>query len=430
MFGVANACMILAAIVFLYLLRTTDGLDFSINGGVLEITRTFLSTGLNIVLLLLAWILYGNVKEIYEITSIAYLLNHSDPSEYDSALSKNNISMGIGSVFGVLLSIIILSFRTDSLQLILFMLIFLVICAWVFIQNYFDNDHEVFNLNTVKNLNIVEKTKNIEQNTVHYFKNTVSTLDFQKVKWSMDYIIMKPKEITKEIDWGEILKKTKIEYKMLYKLIFVKTTLVPILLWSTGSIILFGCWDTIVMTFFITFLDESLQDSGVQNIIRSGFILIGILAIPAYALQLFWIKKAKNYGKFNIITMGIFVSAGALFGLSIAGNFENLLGLFMVLVLGIINSTGYAASYPMSQSIFADEYNKAYARTAESNVINADVSAAPLKILNNFANAVGLIFGGALISFIGFSGMFIVYGAAMLTWGIVSLRKKKIWDLE
>lgn len=54
MFGVANACMILAAIVFLYLLRTTDGLDFSINGGVLEITRTFLSTGLNIVLLLLA----------------------------------------------------------------------------------------------------------------------------------------------------------------------------------------------------------------------------------------------------------------------------------------------------------------------------------------------------------------------------------------
>lgn len=125
----------------------------------------------------------------------------------------------------------------------------------------------------------------------------------------MDYIIMKPKEITKDINWNEIVEKTKIEYRMLYKLIFVKTTLVPILLWSTGSIILFGCWDTIVMTFFITFMDESLKDSGVQNIIRSGFILIGILAIPAYALQLFWIKKAKIYGKFNIITMGIFVSA-------------------------------------------------------------------------------------------------------------------------
>ncbi len=270
------------------------------------------------VLLLLAGILYGTVKEVYEITSIAYLLNHSDSSEYDSSLSKYNISMGIGSVFGVLLSILVLSLRTDSIQLILFVLIFLIICAWVFIENYFDNAHEVFNINTVKSLNIVEKTKDIEKNTVSYFKNTVSTLDFQKLKGSMDYIIMKPKEITKDIDWNEIVEKTKIEYRMLYKLIFVKTTLVPILLWSTGSIILFGCWDTIVMTFFITFMDESLKDSGVQNIIRSGFILIGILAVPAYALQLFWIKKAKIYGKFNIITMGIFVSAGALFGLSIA----------------------------------------------------------------------------------------------------------------
>lgn len=430
MFAVGNGCMIVAAIVFLYLIRTSDGLDFSLNGWIFEITRTFLSTGMNMILLLLAGILYGSVKEIYEITSIAYLLNHSDTSEYDSALSKNNIHMGIGSVFGVLLSILILSLRTDSIQLILFVLIFLIICAWVFIHNYFDNDHEVFNLNTVKNLNILEKTKDIEKNTVSYLKNTVSTLDFQKLKGSMDYIIMKPKEITKEINWSEIIEKTKVEYRMLYRLIFVKTTLVPILLWSTGSIILFGCWDTIVMTFFITFLDESLKDSGIQNIIRSGFILIGILAVPAYALQLFWIKKAKTYGKFNIITMGIFVSAIALFGLSIAGNFESLIGLLVVVGFGIINSTGYAASYPMSQSIFADEYNRAYARIAESNVINADVSAAPLKILNNFANAVGLIFGGALISFIGFSGMFVVYGAAMLTWGIMSLRKKKIWKLE
>lgn len=430
MFAVANTCMIIAAIVFLYLIRTTDGLDFSLNWWILEITRTFLSTGFNMVLLLLAGMLYGTVKEIYEITSIAYLLNHSDASEYDSALSRYNIAMGIGSVWWVLLSILVLSLRTNSIQLILFVLIFLIICAWVFIQNYFDNDHEVFDLNTVKNLNIIEKTKDIEKNTVSYLKNTVSTLDFQKLKGSMDYIIMKPKEITKEINWGEIIEKTKIEYRMLYKLIFVKTTLVPVLLWSTVSIILFGCWDTIVMTFFITFLDESLKSSGVQNIIRSGFVLIGILAVPAYALQLFWIDKAKTYGKFNIIVMGIFVSAVALFGLSIAGNFENLIGLFVVMAFGTLNSTGYAASYPMSQSIFADEYNKAYAHTSESNIINADVSAAPLKILNNFANAFGLIFWGALISFIGFSGMFVVYGSAVLFWGIMSIRKKKIWNLE
>ena len=217
-------------------------------------------------------------------------------------------------------------------------------------------------------------------------------MDFQKLKGSMDYIIMKPKEITKELDWGEIITKTKLEYKMLYRLVFEKVTFVPILLWSTGCILLFGCWDTIVTTFFVTFLDEALKNSGAQNIIRSGFILIGVLAIPAYALQMFWIKQSGTYGKFNIITLGIYLSAIALFGLAIAGNFENLIGLFIVVGLGMLNSTGYAAGYPMSQSIFADEYNKSYARVTESNIINADVSAAPMKILNNFANAIGLIF--------------------------------------
>jgi hypothetical protein len=217
---------------------------------------------------------------------------------------------------------------------------------------------------------------------------------------------------------------------MLVKLIFSRETLVPILLWTTGSIFLFGCWDTIVTTFFITFLDEILQSSGIQNIIRSGFILIGILAIPAYALQLFWIKQAEQRGKFQIITLGLFLSAAALFGLAFAGGFESFFGLVMVVGFGMVNSTGYAAGYPMSQSIFADEYNKAYAHITNSNIINADASAAPLKILNNFANALGLIFGGALISFIGFSGMFVVYGSAVLIWGIVSIQKKKVWKLE
>lgn len=98
MLAIANGFMILAAIIFLYLVRASDGFGFSLSGGIIEITRTFLSTGINFILLMVVGILYGTVKEIYEITTMAYLLNHSDPSEYDSALSKNNIAMGIGSV--------------------------------------------------------------------------------------------------------------------------------------------------------------------------------------------------------------------------------------------------------------------------------------------------------------------------------------------
>lgn len=60
--------------------------------------------------------------------------------------------------------------------------------------------------------------------------------------------------------------------------------------------------------------------------------------------------------------------------------------------MGLLNSAGYAAGFPMSQSIFADEYARAFSQKNHLSVINADVAAAPLKILNNFANAVGLIF--------------------------------------
>ncbi len=239
MLGIANGFMILAACVFLYLVRTSGELEFDFDGSILEVTRNFLASGINFILLLVVGILYGTVKEVYDITTISYLLNHSDPSEYDKALSKNNIAVGIGSVVGIVISIAILSLKTDSTQLILFVLIFLIICVWVFIQGYFDNSNEVFDLAAVKNLHLLEKTKTLEQKTAAYIKTTVSTLDFQKLKGSMDYVIMKPKEISQELNWSEIFQKTKIEYALLYRLVFEKMTFVPILLWSTGCILLF-----------------------------------------------------------------------------------------------------------------------------------------------------------------------------------------------
>ena len=431
MLGVANALMIIAAIIFLYMIRSSSTVELKTTGSILEITKTFLTTGINLSLLLFVGIIYGTIKEIYDITTMSYLLNRCDPSEYDTAMSKNNVAMGVGSIAGVLLSIAVLSLKTDSTQLILFVLIFLIICVWVFIQNYFDNTHETFNLSSVKNLHLIEKTKNLEEETASYVKKTISTGDFGKIKGDMNYIIMRPKQISGELDWGDIIKKTKVEFASIYKLIFEKDTFIPLLLWTTGGIFIFGCWDTIVTTFFITYLDEALKDSAeIRNIIQSGFILIGLLAVPAYGLQMFWIKKAETYGKFTIITLGLFVSAIALFGLAFAGAIGGAIGIAMIVTFGMMNSTGYAAGYPMSQSIFADEYNKAYSKAMNLSVINADVSAAPLKILNNLANALGLIFGGALISFIGFTGMFFAYGWAVLAWWIVSLKKKNDWKLD
>jgi len=154
--------------------------------------------------------------------------------------------------------------------LILFCLIFFVILAWIFIYFYFDNSHEVFNLNTVKNLHIVEDAKTFGKTSEQYIQKNISTIDFEKAKHGIEYVILKPKEVVERFDWGDIFQKTKLEYKMIYRLLLNHKSFVPILLWSTGVILLFGCWDNVATTFFVDFLDGALQEvSWVKNIVQS-----------------------------------------------------------------------------------------------------------------------------------------------------------------
>jgi len=97
-------------------------------------------------------------------------------------MSKLNIYLGVGMIAGIILSIFILSLSTNSVELILFVLIFLVICVRIYIKNYFDNSHEVFSLSTIKNLHITQKNANSAEQSTKYTKNTISTIDFQKIK--------------------------------------------------------------------------------------------------------------------------------------------------------------------------------------------------------------------------------------------------------
>ncbi|MEI6711864.1 MAG: hypothetical protein WCK88_06950 [bacterium] len=91
MISIANAMMLLAAILFLYLVYSSSDVGFKLSGSILDITRSFLANGINIVLLFIIGMLYGTIKEIYDIATLSYLLNHIDPSEYDKALSKCDI---------------------------------------------------------------------------------------------------------------------------------------------------------------------------------------------------------------------------------------------------------------------------------------------------------------------------------------------------
>ena len=64
-----------------------------------------------------------------------------------------------------------------------------------------------------------------------------------------------------------------------------------------------------------------------------------------------------------------------------------------MLALGLLNSLGYAAAMPLSQGDFSDEYNQVYSDKNKLAEIDSNASSAPLKMLLNLANVIGLVLG-------------------------------------
>lgn len=47
---------------------------------------------------------YGFTKEVNDITTISYVMSNATPDQYKSVIANNNLSVGIGSFMGLLLS--------------------------------------------------------------------------------------------------------------------------------------------------------------------------------------------------------------------------------------------------------------------------------------------------------------------------------------
>jgi hypothetical protein len=59
----------------------------------------FFGSIFHIILVVISVVLYGIIKELGEVTSLSFILNNADPSEYAAIISKNNIVVGIGALF-------------------------------------------------------------------------------------------------------------------------------------------------------------------------------------------------------------------------------------------------------------------------------------------------------------------------------------------
>lgn len=87
----AVTSMLGAGLIFLKFIYAADVFGGGGSSGIASLLTNFLDSISNLVLLALAACMYGFTKEVNDITTLSYILNNSDPSEYSSIISKNNI---------------------------------------------------------------------------------------------------------------------------------------------------------------------------------------------------------------------------------------------------------------------------------------------------------------------------------------------------
>ena len=241
----------------------------------------------------------------------------------------------------------------------------------------------------------------------------------------MKIIFLKPMQARVDINWKEVITTTKSDLKSFYEVMALAPLSKKLIIMSV-IVVFFGFWDTFVVTFLIDFLNRIILNN--DNIILrtqlfTGYVFIALLAIPAFGAQIPLIAISKKIGTFSVIFAGVLLSGISMFCFGIFDTF------FMILLLGVGNSIGYAAAMPLAQGEFSDSYNQVYAEKRKLTEIDSNASAAPLKMILNLANVVGLILGGLLIAIVGFNGTFFVLGLILLVLFTLSIVNKVKWGL-
>lgn len=423
----ASALMLVVGGIFTYLIMGAGAAKVAVelagkNEIVGEIASFFFGHMGNVLLIGVAAVLYGLVSEFYDVTTLSYLMNNADPSEYAELISKKNICTGIGSVIGLALASVILLVKSPAMVIVPF---FITIAALVvFVVRYFDNATATINLKEIYKLKVVAArgaantqafTKDPAGTMKEYAVATVQTVDFQKLATTLKVILLKPLEIRKKVDFGEVAQVSRKEFRGLWDTLLNPKFRNFKILWIAMTIILFGYWDTFVITYLANYITEEYK-------FMLPYVLIGVIAIPVFTLQMPFIKLSKKVGYYAVVAGGIALSAVAALCFLLPGP------LSMFLAFGLLNAVGYAAAMPLAQSVFSEYYNELYAKNYGLSEIDSNTSAAPLKVTLNLANVVGSACGGALIALsYGFS--FFVYGAALAALLILGVMNKKRWGL-
>jgi predicted MFS family arabinose efflux permease len=72
----------------------------------------------------------------------------------------------------------------------------------------------------------------------------------------------------------------------------------------------------------------------------------------------------------------------------------------------------------LGQNQFLDTYNTIYAKTLDLKEIDSNASAGPMKILQNAANVIWLVFWWLMLEVLWYGGFFILFGI-VIVWALI-----------
>lgn len=376
-----------------------------------DVIWLFLWNWLNIVLLIIASLCYWLTRELQDVTTISYVLNNSNPDQYASILAKNNIAMWLWSLLWLITSWVILTLNP---KLIIIIIILILIMIVFFTAKFFDNWEKTLNLKDIYKFKVLfekNKLEDLKDNLKENVLKTVNSIELKEIIKSENYLFLKPNVLKKWLSLWIMVEETKNTFITTYK-VLSSTQSSLIIYWSITILLTFWFRDTFAATFLIQFLDSLWK--------WWSYILLWIIAVPAFWLQWFFWKLAKRYWKYTIANIWLFLSWVSLFLMWFFTESK-----FILISLALINSIWFASCMSLSQAAFLESYNESYANFNNLKEIDANASAAPIKILQNLANVFGLFFWWIILWLLNYLWFFITFWLFMIWILYWSIKRKK-----
>lgn len=364
------------------------------------IVKFFLWQWINIFLLLIASFCYWLTKELQEVTYYSYILNNWGHNQIASLLAKKNLYWWIWAFVWLIISWLILKLPP---VFILSLTIIIIVMIIYFTKNFFDNSEKTLTMQDIYNFKVhLKKDSNQDNNSTKEESKSLNKIELKNLISTTKYLFLKPMTVKSWLTFNLLINETRKEFKWTYNILSdKKNTLV--IYWCLIMVMTFWFWDTFAATFLIWFLD---------NLWNWGwYVLLWVIAIPAFWLQDFFSKLSIKFWVYTISNFWIILSGISLFLMWVFANNESIL---LLMGLAIVNSIWYAACMTLAQAWFLESYNEAFAKFNNLSEIDANASAAPLKIVWNFANVIWLFFGWIILALFNYMWFFLIFWSFVL----------------